>query len=113
MFNPFLIFQRELHIKMNRILRNQEIIMSQVDDLKAALTAISNEIDKISGETTELVQKLNDANQNPAVDLSDVIEQAKGIANKLQAVDDLVPDAPVTEPTEPETTSTTDTPAVS
>lgn len=76
----------------------KEKTMADIDTLSTALDSISTEIDKISAETSTLVAELQAANQSPAVDLSAVIAKAQAIEAKLQAVDDLVPDAPVTEP---------------
>lgn len=80
----------------HRILSSKEhkTIMAAIDDLNTALDAIATEVEKISGETTELVAELKELNENPEVDLSGPIAKAQAIQAKLQAVDDLVPDAP-------------------
>jgi septation ring formation regulator EzrA len=112
MFNPFLIFQTQIHAKLNLILHNQRRIMADIDTLSTALDSISTEVDKIATEQQTLIDELQAANQSPAVDLSGVIAKAQSIQTRLQAIDEKVPDAPVTEPTEPDTPSTTNTPAV-
>lgn len=80
--------------------KENKIIMAALDDLNTALDAIATEVEKISGETTELVAELKELNENPGVDLSGAIAKATAIQAKLQGIDDLVPDAPVT-PEEP------------
>lgn len=75
--------------------------MAAIDDLNASLDAIGTEIDKIATEQQTLIDELKAANEGSDVDLTGAIAKATAIQAKLQAIDDLQPDAPVTaaEPT--------------
>lgn len=61
-------------------------IMAQVDDLKAILTDVSGKIDGVGTEVADLIAKLEAANQNPNVDLTEVISMAQAIQTKLAAI---------------------------
>lgn len=90
----------------------KEILMASNADLLAALntvndnvTAIGTEVDKIGTETqglqksvADLTTALGNVQTTPEVDaaLAAVQASAAVLATKVKAVDDLVPDAPVT-----------------
>ncbi len=73
--------------------------MSTLEEIKGSLTTIGTEIDKISGETTALLAKIEELKANPPADpaqaalIDEIASMAQGIAAKVKAVDDLVPDA--------------------
>jgi uncharacterized protein YoxC len=74
-----------------------------LEDVQNILNDISTKVDKIGGETQSLLDKINqletaDPTQQALID--SIAVQAQGIADKLKAVDDLVPDAapPVEQP---------------
>lgn len=60
--------------------------MAQVDDLKAVLTDVLTKIDGVGAEVADLITKVTAANQNPNVDLTDVIALATSIQSKLAAI---------------------------
>lgn len=94
--------------KVNSVMSTQAQLVEQLNTVTTSLSAIGAEVDKVSGETTALLSKitelqnaLNDAGSTtPEVDsaLAAVVAQAQLVASKLQAVDDLVPDAPTGSP---------------
>lgn len=87
MQNPLHIFKQFLQIP-----HHLEKIMADIDTLNSALDAISTELDKVSTEQQTLITELQNANQNPSVDLTSAIAKAQAIQAKLTAIDDLVPD---------------------
>jgi phospholipase/lecithinase/hemolysin len=90
----------------------KDTLMASNSDLLAALntvndnvTAIGTEVDKIGTETQTLVQQVADltaaignGNTTPEVDAALAAVQATvtSVAGRVQTVDNLVPDAPVT-----------------
>lgn len=79
---------------LQRIERKVDIIMSQLDDLTATLTAISGDVDTLESEF-KAAQAAAAANQ--PVDLSGAIAAAQAIRTKLEAVTNPVP-PPVNPP---------------
>ena len=89
---------------LERIEMNQQEMLERLTTLDTALAAVGTEVTKIGSETGSLlteVQALKDAlaaagGTTPAVDaaLAAVEARLAGIAASLQAVDDLVTDAP-------------------
>lgn len=79
-------------------------LTQQFTDLGATLGTIGAEVDKIGTETTSLVQKIGDletqlanaGNLTPEAQAAfDAVKaQVASLATRVQAVDDLVPDAP-------------------
>jgi uncharacterized protein YoxC len=72
--------------------------MATLDELNAALTTISSEVDKVSADTDNLLAKLASIptggltpEQQAAIDSA--VTSATAIADRLKAIDDKVPDA--------------------
>ena len=72
--------------------------MSTLEELTAALAAISSEVDKVSADTDNLLAQLAaipagglTPEQQAAIDAA--VASATGIATRLKAIDDRVPDA--------------------
>jgi len=83
---------------VSQVLTNQETTMATLDELNAALAAISSEVDKVSADTDALLAKLAaiptgglTPEQQAAIDAA--VESATGIAARLKTIDDKVPDA--------------------
>lgn len=107
MMNPF---KRHPNISFGEalILQRMDHIMAQIDDLQAALSAISAQADTLTTDFSSLEEQLT-ALQNstpPEVDLSGVIATAQSISAKLGAIADA---ANVTPPASPVDASGTDT----
>jgi uncharacterized protein YoxC len=107
MFNCFRGSEAERLRRLERmfgiIMRNQERILAELKDVQNILNDVATAVDKISGETRSLLDKINqletaDPTQQALVD--SIAAQAQGIADKLKAVDDLVPDATPPQPAE-------------
>jgi peptidoglycan hydrolase CwlO-like protein len=69
---------------LRKILKHQETMMAQLDDLQAALTEIGTKVDGVATEVADLIAKLKAL--PPSVDLTAAIAQAQGILTKLQAI---------------------------
>lgn len=80
--------------------KEKQIIMAQIDDLNAAIDAISTKVGKVGDELKTVIAELAEANQNPDVDLTVSIAKLQGISDSLDSLDVLVPDVPAT-PEEP------------
>src|SRR2546426_5372185 len=85
-------FQPLWAIKMERR------IMATLDELTAVLLVIGTEVDKVSADTDNLLAQLAaipagglTAEQQAAIDAA--VASATGIATRLKAIDDRVPDA--------------------
>jgi uncharacterized coiled-coil protein SlyX len=83
---------------VSQILNNQETMMATLDELNAALAAISAEVDKVSADTDNLLAQLAaippgglTPEQQAAIDAA--VASATGIAARLKTIDDKVPDA--------------------
>lgn len=84
--------------KLGDLQRTMEKLMAKIEDVQNILNVISTEIDKIGAETSSLLAKidaLEAANPDQQAAIDALAEQAQGIADRIKAVDDLVPDAPV------------------
>lgn len=87
-----------------------EIVMGKLDDVKASLTNIGTQVEKISGETQSLVDKvakLEAVNPNQEAQIDEIATMAQSIADKLNVVDGMVKDpenpVPPVDPVEPPT----------
>lgn len=76
----------------------KDTIMATLEELNAALSTISNEVDKVSADTDNLLAKLAaiptgglTPEQQAAIDAA--VVSATAIADRLKAIDDKVPDA--------------------
>lgn len=110
MMNPF---KRHPNISFGEalILQRMDHIMAQIDDLQAALSAISAQADTLTTDFSSLEEQLT-ALQNstpPEVDLSGVIATAQSISAKLGAIADAANVTPPASPAPPVDTSGTDT----
>jgi hypothetical protein len=81
----------------SQILSNQENIMATLDELNAALGAISPILDKIAADTENLLTQLANIppggltpEQQAAIDSA--VASATSISDRLKAIDDRVPD---------------------
>lgn len=88
--------RREIEMRFGHLHQQMETIMSNLEDIQTTLGTIGTHVDKIGTETQSLLDKIaqlstTDPTQQALID--SIAEQANGIAAKLQAVDDLVPDA--------------------
>lgn len=74
-------------------------IMAKLNELQAELAAVNTQLSKVSGEVLAKIAELTAALAN--IDLppgaADALAELK---EKAQALDDIVPDAPATTPTE-------------
>lgn len=61
-------------------------IMSQIDDLNDSLAAISAAVEDVAGDVARLVEELAIANQNPGVDLTATLENARAIQARLEGL---------------------------
>jgi uncharacterized coiled-coil protein SlyX len=84
--------------KTDLILKDRKIIMATLEELNAAMTTISTEVDKVSADTDALLLKLSQIptggltpEQQAAIDSA--VSSATAIADRLKAIDDKVPDA--------------------
>ena len=101
--NPLLNLINE---KVDRIMATQAELAAALNSANSSLTDIGTEVDKIGVETTNLQKNVADltaalaagGTTSPEVDaaLAALQATAAGLATKVKAVDDLVPDAPVT-----------------
>lgn len=76
----------------------KEAIMATLEELTGVLATISSEVDKVSADTDNLLDQLSKIptggltpEQQAAINAA--VESATGIANRLKAIDDKVPDA--------------------
>lgn len=86
-----------LQERTDLILDKLETNMATLEELTAALTDISTEVDKVSADTDNLLAKLAaiptgglTPEQQAAIDAA--VTSATGIATRLKAIDDKVPD---------------------
>ena len=85
-------FLHEILTHMRLLQALGDKIMSQLDDLKAAMRDVEGKVDDVAAdvsavdaEVKDLIAKLQ--NLPPSVDLTDAITQAQGISTKLAAID--------------------------
>ena len=85
-------FLHEILTHMRLLQALGDKIMSQLDDLKAAMRDVESKVDDVAAdvsavdaEVKDLIAKLQ--NLPPSVDLTDAITQAQGISTKLGAID--------------------------
>lgn len=88
----------DLKDHLGLILEKQETIMATLDELTAALGAISPLLDKISADTDNLLSQLANIppggltpEQQAAIDSA--VASANAISDRLKAIDEKVPDA--------------------
>jgi len=80
---------------------NQKIskIMTNTDQALSDLQVISSTLTKVSGETTTLLQKITDLENATTPDTpQSVLDAIAAVRAQAEAIDQLVPDAPPTEP---------------
>jgi len=92
--------------KVDRIMATQAELAAALNSANSSLTDIGTEVDKIGVETTTLQKNVADLTAalaaggatTPEVDAALAALQATAgtLVSKVKAVDDLVPDAPVT-----------------
>jgi phage shock protein A len=92
-------------VLLEKIMATQQELATALTTANQQLTDIGAEVDKISTETTalqaqiaELTSQLGNVQTTPEVDAALAALQAttSSLASRVQAVDNLVPDAPVT-----------------
>ena len=83
---------------VSQVLANQETTMATLEELNAALGAISPLLEKISADTDNLLDQLANIptggltpEQQAAIDSA--VTSATAIADRLKAIDDKVPEA--------------------
>lgn len=72
---------------LHQILKNQEKMMAQIDDLNAVLATIQTELADVATQAATIETDLVNAQNNTGVDLSGPIATANDIATRLAAVD--------------------------
>lgn len=82
---------------LNKINRKINKIMSTLEELNAAMSMISSEVDKVSVDTDSLLNQLANIptggmTQEQQAALDAAVVSAQSIVNRLQALDDKVPD---------------------
>lgn len=82
-----------IHRKLDLILEGQRRLMAQSDDLMAALTAISGDVDTTLAHVTDLEAQLKAKSDDLGVDLSAEITLANSIRAKLEGVAQATSDA--------------------
>lgn len=85
--------------EQNKIIIHQQkkIIMTQ-QELAQALNDVSTQLDKVFGEITAEIQKLEDAINNAGGTTPEVDAALTSLKAKVQTLDDLNQDIPTTEP---------------
>jgi hypothetical protein len=84
----------DCRLALSEILRRERTIMADLDDLNATLDAISSDVDDVSTHVGKLTTELTQLQgQGPSVDLSGVLERARTIQAKLDALKSTVDDA--------------------
>lgn len=100
-------FLQVINLKIERFMGTQAELLASLNALNDKVTTIKTEVAKIGTETQALVtnvatltQELANQGTTPEVDaaLAAVQGNVDSLATQAQAVDDLVPDAPVTPP---------------
>lgn len=83
---------------LKKILKKEDQIMATMQELTAAISAISTEVDKVSADTDNLLNQLANIpvggltpEQQAALD--EAVTSATAIAARLQVIDDKVPDS--------------------
>ena len=83
--------------------------MAKLEDLQPILAKIAGQVDKIGTETQTLLDKVSQleaANPDQQALIDSIVDQAQKVADRTQAIDDLVPDSvepvpPADTPSEP------------
>ena len=73
--------------KLDRLLQNQRLIMSQLDDLTAAANAVGTIIDQIKTDEDSVLAKLSALEKAGAVNLAPAIAQLQAIHDKAVLAD--------------------------
>lgn len=103
-----MLLQRRQMKKLNRIAWRLRYMATQeqVDTIVNKLTNVQIGLNNVASDTTELKRLLEEANQNPAIDLTEALALVDQIESQVTTMDASFPEAPTpeptTEPTDPE-----------
>lgn len=93
----FYLHDGEVTKLLKKILQKEDTIMADLQQLTEALSLISSEVDKVSADTDNLLSQLANiptsgmtVEQQAALDAA--VVSAQSIVNRLQALDDKVPE---------------------
>jgi len=81
-----------------KLIKRIDKIMANMQELTTAISGISTEVDKVSADTDNLLDKLANIPQGGLTPeqqaaLDSAVESANAIAARLQVIDDKVPDS--------------------
>lgn len=101
MFHVYLHLDPAILGLLNKIYDQGAVIMAKIDDIKAILTDIGNDINEIDGDIQEVLDKLSagTANGLSADETTEVLNLLAAVKTRTRAAADKVPEPPPTPPT--------------